>query len=375
MSLIVTRSVLDAIPAERALTGVVHTAGVLDDSVMDGLTPQRFEAVYRSKVASALVLDELTRELDLSVFALFSSVAGTVGGPGLGNYASANAVLDALALQRGADGLAATSIAWAAWSGEGMAKDAGVLERSRRGGVGTLDPALAISILGRVVVAAEPTVVVGDLKQPELLASLFSVRPSSLLGDLPGAGRIAEVAAAERQQIASAGSQIRERLRALPEANRVGFLVDLVRTQAASVLGHSSTEQMGADKAFRELGVDSLTAIEIRNLLAGGTGLSLPTSLVFDYPTPRVLAQHLRAELLGEPDEDEDEIRAVLGSLSLAQLRDAGLLAKLLQLTGRATDTSTSGSESGESIKGMDLADLTAAALNGNFDFSSNERS
>jgi KS-AT-KR-ACP domain-containing polyene macrolide polyketide synthase/pimaricinolide synthase PimS2/candicidin polyketide synthase FscD len=161
----------------------------------------------------------------------------------------------------------------------------------------------------------------------------------------------------------------------LPAAKRVGFLVDLVRTQAGRVLGHSGTEVMGADKAFRELGVDSLTAIEIRNLLAGGTGLSLPTSLVFDYPTPSVLARYLLEELLGEPDEDEDEIRNALSSLSLAQLRDAGLLAKLLQLSRRTADTSLPGSKSVESIKGMDLAALTEAALKGQFRISPNERS
>jgi acyl carrier protein len=143
------------------------------------------------------------------------------------------------------------------------------------------------------------------------------------------------------------------------------------------VLGHSSPQALGADKAFRELGVDSLTAIEIRNQLAGATGLSLPTSLVFDYPTPRVLASHLLGEILGEPDEVvEPEFRAVLGSLSVAQFRQAGLLEALLQLTRRVTaDASTSRDESGESIDAMDADDLAEAVLSGNFDLSNDERS
>jgi NADP-dependent 3-hydroxy acid dehydrogenase YdfG/acyl carrier protein len=368
-------ALLDAIPAERALTGVVHAAGVADNGALDTLTPEKFEPVYQSKVASALVLDELTRDLDLSVFALFSSLSGVVGSPGLGSYAAANAVLDGLAQQRRADGVAATSIAWAGWAGEGMAKADGVQERARRMGTAALQPELAISILSRVVVGPVPNVVVAELEQPQTLAALLSLRPSPLLGDLPEALRIATAAASELQHSESAGSQIRERLAALPQAQRAGFLVDLVRTEAASALGHSSPQDLGADKAFRELGVDSLSAIEIRNQIAGATGLSLPASLVFDYPTARELATHLLGELFGARDEAEAEFRAMLASLSEAQLRQAGLLEKLLRLTGRGTDTSADDDEAGESMATMDLADLAEAALKGQFGSTSKERS
>jgi NADP-dependent 3-hydroxy acid dehydrogenase YdfG/acyl carrier protein len=362
-------AVLDAIPAERALTGVVHTAGVLDDGVLEGLTPGRFEAVYRSKVASALVLDELTRDLDLSVFALFSSVAGSVGSAGQANYASANAVLDALALQRQSDGLAATSIAWAAWRDEGIAQDAAGLERSRRLGVAGLDPELAMSILRRVVVGAEATMVVADLQQPLVLTAFLDVRPSPLLGDLPEARRLAQ-AAEQRLSSALPGLAFGERLRALSRVRGLAVLVDLVRTHVAGVLGHVSAELMGEDRAFRELGVDSLTALEVRNGLVGVTGLSLPASLVFDYPTPGELAEHLLEQILPEGgsgaavSDEETEVRAALASLSLAQLRKAGVLELLLQLGRRSTsDTSTSGGRSGESLDSMDLDDLIEAAL------------
>jgi acyl carrier protein len=157
------------------------------------------------------------------------------------------------------------------------------------------------------------------------------------------------------------------------------LLVELVRTQAAAVLGHADIEVMGADKAFRELGVDSLSAIEIRNQLVSATGLSLPASLVFDYPNARVLARHLLGELLGEPDEadeiEETQLRTVLGSLSMAQLRQSGILEKLLQLTRRTEGSSSSGAESGDLIDTMDAEEMAAAALRGQFDLAQVERS
>ncbi|MDQ1537413.1 MAG: hypothetical protein QOE58_1806 [Actinomycetota bacterium] len=374
-------ALLEAIPAERALTGVVHTAGVLDDGALESLTPDRFEAVYQSKVASALVLDELTRDLDLSVFALFSSVAGAVGNPGQANYAAANSVLDALAQQRHTDGLAGVSIAWAAWAGEGMTNADAAQDRSQRLGAAPMEAELGLSILSRVAVGDVPAVVVADLRQPQLLTALFKVRPSPLLGDLPEAQGIAQAAAAERARTESAGSEIRERLGGLPEAQRAGLLVQLVRSQAAGVLGHSNADALGADKAFRELGVDSLTAIEIRNVLVGLTGLSLPASLVFDYPTPRVLAGHLLDQIL--PDggsgaaggDEETEIRAALVSLSLAQLRKAGVLDTLLQLTRHTTADTPGDDDDDEALDTMDLDDLVQAAFRDQSEPSPDDRS
>ncbi|SEO77293.1 Acyl transferase domain-containing protein [Amycolatopsis saalfeldensis] len=291
------RELLVGLPGEFPLTAVVHTAGVLDDGVLDGLTPDRFEAVFRAKVASALVLDELTRDLGLAVFALFSSVAGSVGNLGQGNYAAANAVLDAIAERRRADGLAATSIAWAAWSGGGMADDAKVEERSRRLGTSVLEPGTALAALGQAVSEPSATVVIADLQNPALLTALLSLRPTPLLAELPEARRIRSAAAP-----ADAGATapaLRARLAGLSEIDRVAAVLELVRGDAAAVLGHGSPAAIGAEKAFRDLGFDSLTAIEIRNRLATATGLTLPATLVFDYPTPAVLAAHLVAQLLG----------------------------------------------------------------------------
>ncbi|QFU93058.1 type I polyketide synthase [Amycolatopsis sp. YIM 10] len=283
-------ALLDGIPD---LTAVVHTAGVLDDGVLESLTPERFEAVFAAKVDSARVLDELTREKDLAAFVLFSSVAGAVGNPGQGNYAAANAVLDALAQQRRDRGLPATSIAWGAWAGGGMADQA-------RAGSATLDPELAITALWQLAAEGSATTVVADLRQPQLLHGLLSMRPSPLLAELPEAQRVLDQVENERREAASAASELQRGLRGLSGEQRVEPVLDLVRTRAAEVLGHSGKEAVSVDKAFRDLGFDSLTAVELRNQISALTGLTLPASLVFDYPTPRVLAEYLLAELLGE---------------------------------------------------------------------------
>ncbi|MEV0041460.1 SDR family NAD(P)-dependent oxidoreductase, partial [Streptomyces sp. NPDC050804] len=326
---------IGAIPADCPLTAVVHTAGVLDDGVLAGLTPERFETVFRAKVAPALLLDELTRDLGLSAFVLFSSVAGAVGNPGQANYAAANAVLDALAERRGALGLPATSIAWGAWDGAGMADRTGRAGTTRAGtnatdassntadaadaadggtnasragtngpghprASGALDPELAVSALLRVVAEPEPTVVLADLQRPEPLTALLSLRPSPLLGELPAA-RVALTALQEAQRAAgSAASGLRERLRGAPEGERAAVLLGVVRTHCAAVLGHTGAETIRGDKAFRDLGFDSLTAVELSDRLTELTGLALPASLVFDYPTPRALTDRLLTELLDQ---------------------------------------------------------------------------
>ncbi|MEU1806700.1 type I polyketide synthase [Streptomyces sp. NPDC019937] len=285
-------AVLADIPADRPLTGVVHAAGVLDDGVLDRLTPDRFAAVFRAKVASALLLDELTRDADLSAFVLFSSVTSVVGNPGQANYAAANASLDALAQGRHARGLPATSIAWGGWGGAGMAARPG---SGASGGVALarLDPRLAVSALSEAVTEPHPTLVVADLSHFASQAPPSGLRRTPLLEELPYARR------APREDSAPV-----PRLRDLPEAERAARALETVRERAAAVLGHSSanaTHLVHADKAFRDSGFTSLTAVELRNQLAAETGLALPTGVVFDYPTPRLLAEQLLAGLGGEP--------------------------------------------------------------------------
>uniref|UniRef100_UPI0038990301 type I polyketide synthase n=1 Tax=Amycolatopsis rhabdoformis TaxID=1448059 RepID=UPI0038990301 len=298
------RAALAALIEPLPLTAVVHAAGVLDDGVLETLTPERFETVFRAKATSARYLDELTRDKDLEVFALFSSVAGTLGNPGQGGYAAANAVVDALARQRRAAGLPGTAVAWGAWAGAGMASEGVAADRHTDSAA--LDPEPALSALAQAVVEPEATVVVADLRRPRLLSALLAVRPGPLLDELPGARDLRRDTVPE--------SDFGRTLRALSEPDRPAAVLDLVRTRAAAVLGHTGSGAIGADKAFRDLGFDSLTAIEISNALGAATGLALPSTLVFDHPTPQDLAAHLLTELTGAGADDEDLVAATAAS-------------------------------------------------------------
>ncbi|MFJ5222639.1 type I polyketide synthase [Streptomyces sp. NPDC088400] len=301
--------VLAAVPEEFPLTGVVHAAGVLDDAVLDGLTPQRFGAVFRAKVAPAMLLDELTRDRDLSVFALFSSVAGAVGNLGQANYAAANTVLDALAQQRRAQGLPATSVAWGAWEGGGMA--AGVEDVIRESGTTALEPGLALGVLAELVAAPDPVTVVADLGRSDVLEALFSLRANASLSTLPAAQEALRSAKDVRRDSESVASELRQRLYEAPESERSALLLDLIRAHAAGVLGHPGPEAISVDRVFQDLGFDSLTSMELRNQLARVTGLTLPAGLLFDYPRPRALADHLAGELMGQrPGRDAPALAA-----------------------------------------------------------------
>ncbi|TWF93872.1 type I polyketide synthase [Saccharopolyspora dendranthemae] len=283
------------------LSGVVHTAGVVDDGVLEQLTPERFAEVPRSKADSALLLDELAGDLDF--FVLFSSVAGAVGNPGQANYAAANAVLDALAQRRRSFAKPATSIAWGVWAGSGMAAEGEVAERLQRAGAGTLDPELAITALWQAVSRPAATTVIADLVQPRTLGALLEMRPLPLLSELPEARSV--LAALETARPDAGATAFTTRLRELDEAARTELVLDLVRTRVGAVLGHADPTAIGLDKAFRDLGFDSLTGVELRNQLAQATGQTLAASLVYDYPTPRALAEHLLAALLGGQAEIE----------------------------------------------------------------------
>ncbi|CAM5606793.1 3-ketoacyl-CoA thiolase [Streptomyces antimycoticus] len=293
---------LDGLPAELPLTAVVHAAGVLDDGILESLTPERFASVLRAKADAALALDELTRELDLSAFVLFSSTSGTVGAAGQANYAAANAFLDALAQRRRAEGLPATSIAWGPWAAGGMAADEALEQRMRRAGMPPMDADLAIDALQRVLDLGDAAVTVADVDWDRFATGFTAGRPSPLLADLPevrqAATRGTATATGETAPVETA-SALARRLLGLPEAERHRALLDLVRTHVAEVLGHADVSDISAERAFREIGFDSLTAVELRNGLGAATDLRLPATLIYDYPTPLALADHLFAELLG----------------------------------------------------------------------------
>ncbi|MFD9407354.1 type I polyketide synthase [Streptomyces sp. NPDC059989] len=335
-------ALLAGVPAEHPLTAVVHTAGVTDDGVVASLDAERFDRVLRPKADAARNLDELTRDLALSAFVLYSSVSGVLGGAGQANYAAANAYLDALAEQRRAAGLPALSLAWGAWGGGGMAGELGEadLTRLRRTGIVPLTPEHGLALFdaavqhgnrtGRAVLVPAPldTAVLGrqtDTLHPVLRALV------------PAANRRSASNSAGEQ-----GPSLAQRLAGLSAEAQIGELTALVRTQVARVLGHGGPESVDPERAFKELGFDSLTSIDLRNRLGGATGLRLPAALVFDHPTPEAVAGYLRAELLpqsgGAADDTEDpqerELRELLTTIPLDRVRRAGLLDLLLGLAG-----------------------------------------
>ncbi|WP_309238805.1 type I polyketide synthase [Actinoplanes aureus] len=275
---------LDEVPADAPLTAVFHTAGVLDDGLLAGLTPQRFAGVDRPKAVAARHLHELTAGLDLDAFVLFSSFAGLVGNAGQANYAAANAYLDALARHRRAAGLAATSVAWGAWADGGLAGGE-VGERLHRRGIRPMPPERALAALRAVLDGDETCVGVADIDWSRFGAAFTEVRPSPLLCDLvaPAADRTT--------------SDLAARLGGCSPAERPELLLDIVRTHAATVLRHESAATVAPDLVFQELGFDSLTLLELRNRVAAVTGLRLPPTVLFDHPTPAALAGHLNERL------------------------------------------------------------------------------
>ncbi|NUT50065.1 MAG: SDR family NAD(P)-dependent oxidoreductase, partial [Saccharothrix sp.] len=272
------------------LTAVVHAAGVLDDAVVTALTPRQVADVFAPKATAAWHLHELTRHLDLTAFVLFSSASGVLGSPGQANYAAANAFLDALAGHRRALGLPAVSLAWGYWAeASGMTGHLSDADRDRltRAGVVPLTTEHALDLLDAALAADRAAVAPVALNLPALART--PVLPSALRG---------LVSRKPVKRPVHRGS-LADRLRALPEAERVAAVLDVVTANTATVLGHASPEAIDTRQAFKDLGFDSLTAVELRNRLGSATGLRLPATVTFDHPTPARLADHVLGELLG----------------------------------------------------------------------------
>ncbi|RKT70181.1 acyl transferase domain-containing protein [Saccharothrix variisporea] len=285
------REALAALIAEHPPTAVVHTAGVLDDGILSSLTPERIATTLRPKVDAVVNLHELAG--DVEAFVLFSSAAGVFGGPGQANYAAANAFVDAFAAHRRAQGKPAVALAWGMWeqrTGLTGALDDADLARMRRSGVRPLSTEDGLELFDQALAAPEAALVPVRLD----LAALREQGPA-LVSVLRGLVRVPH-----RRQVeagAAAASDLVGRLAGRGVEERRKELLDIVRTQVAVVLGHSDGSAVGAAKAFKELGFDSLTAVEFRNRLNAAVGLRLPATLIFDYPNPTALAEHLDAEL------------------------------------------------------------------------------
>ncbi|MGW5619210.1 SDR family NAD(P)-dependent oxidoreductase, partial [Streptomyces sp. NPDC003877] len=308
------REQLAALLAEYSVDAVFHAAGDLEDGTVLTTDAHRVRRVMGPKAEGALLLDELTSGTDLTAFVLFSSLAGTIGSPGQGAYAAANAVLDALAERRRAEGLPATSIAWGPWAGAGMAAVAGGRRRGQ-GAVTPLPPETALSALGALVDAGAVTRLVVAADWSRFVPAFTTSRPSALLTPLSPVPTASPGRAAARDA-GETTDDLRLRVNSLPREAGQRLVLDEVRERAAAVLGHAGTEQVGPDRAFRDLGVDSLIAVELRNVLAAGCGVTLPATAVFDHPTPQDLAAHIYGALR------EDTDTAVTGTVSTAAVTD-----------------------------------------------------
>ncbi|QUF05757.1 SDR family NAD(P)-dependent oxidoreductase [Actinosynnema pretiosum subsp. pretiosum] len=295
-------ALLATIPAEHPLTAVVHAAGVVDNALLADLTPEQVDAVLRAKVDSAWNLHRLTE--GLAAFVLISSSAAVVAGAGQANYAAANAFLDALAEHRRAHDLPATSLAFGLWAGSGMGADLDDtdLRRMERLGMPALPPAEGLALFDAALATDEAALV-------PMRVDLMALR--ARVDDLPAVLRGLVRVPARRAALTASGADARplaDRLAGLPAVEREQLLLDLVRAHAASVLGHAGVEEVTPTRAFKELGFDSLAAVELRNLLGAATGLRLPATAVFDHPSPQALAR----ELLGQLVVEEDHARSVL---------------------------------------------------------------
>ncbi|OBH75549.1 polyketide synthase [Mycobacterium scrofulaceum] len=362
---------LAQVPQRYPLRGVFHAAGVLDDAVIASLTPERIDTVLRSKVDGAWHLHELTRDLDLSAFVVFSSMAGIVGAPGQGNYAAANSFLDALAAYRHAHRLPALSIAWGMWEeASAMTRHLGDRDKARmsRAGLAPLSTRQALDMLDAALLTEPPVVVATRLDTAALAHGAAALPP--LLSQL--ATRRVRRVLDPTDMVSLTG--LRARLEGLAPEQRRRELVELVCGNAATVLGHT-TADVSADQAFGDLGFDSLTAVELRNRLKIATGLTLSPTVIFDHPTPAALAEHLDGQLAtGTTAEPPDrmarfndvarELQALLGQSGWSPGDKAQLVTRLEALLRTLTGpTDAAYPEQPDDLFDDDIATATESHL------------
>nr|WSZ17402.1 type I polyketide synthase [Streptomyces canus] len=326
---------LGQIDPTHPLTAVIHTAGVLQDAVITAQTPEHLDTVLTPKTDAARTLHELTKDQDLAAFVLFSSAAGTLGNPGQANYAAANAALDAYAHQLRAEGVPAVSLAWGLWAdASGMTGhlDGGDQSRMSRQGAMALSAEEGMALFDAGLRSGEAALVTSRMNFPALRAAAADGQLPVVFKGLVSPPRKAASSVSESQE------SLADRLAALSEEDRRRRVLDLVRTHASTVLGDVPVRP---EQPFKDVGFDSLTAVELRNRLATATGVRLPATLIFDYPSPAVLTRHLLTELLPEAEAAPQEAAPVAeepaddGALDLIAAMDTDdLVARALGALG-----------------------------------------
>ena len=371
------KALIDSVPDEHPLTRIVHAAGAFDAGSIESLDGERLARVLTPKVDAALNLHELTKETDLRELILFSSVSGTVGSPRLGSYAAANSFLDALAAHRRAQGLPCTSLAFGIWERTtgfnemlSEADRASVADRVRRSeGLVALSDELGLELFDLALEVDEPMVV-------PVRADMGILRGQAKTGMLPTVWR--GLVRVPVRQASDAGGSLARRLASAPEPEWDDIVLELVGGHVAGVLGYDASEAFDAQRNFKDLGFDSLAAVELKNRLGQATGLKLPSTLIFDHPTPAAVAAYLRDEVVVEGAEKvelepgEAEIRQVLASIPLAHLRRAGLMQALMELADSGGEVSPSDAgEDTDQVDAMDVATLVQRTLEKRADFES----
>ncbi|MBM7077050.1 SDR family NAD(P)-dependent oxidoreductase [Micromonospora sp. MMS20-R1-14] len=330
---------LSRVPDDLPLRAVVHAAGVSGGHTLTtDLTTAQFAEVVAGKVRGAEHLDSLLADADLDAFVLMTSLSGVLGGAGHAAYSAANAHLDALACRRRAGGRTATAIAWGGWTETGLTATPDELrDLFDLVGVRAMAPQPAITAMGRAVAGGDTTVVVADLDWSLFISAYTSLRPSTFVENF--------VEADDDRDGADRAARLRERLAAHEPAHQEHLLAELVRERAAGVLRHAQPQAIDIDRPFRELGFDSLLAVELRNRLNAATGLRLATTVVFDHPTPQLLARQIRHALLPENEPppshaifaDLDRLEANLHTTAFTAEARARVTARLSELTANWT--------------------------------------
>jgi acyl transferase domain-containing protein len=298
-------AVNELIAGTRDLRGVVHAAGVVDDGMLMRQTPEQFARVLAPKVAGAWNLHLATRGRQLDHFVLFSSTAAILGSPGQGNYAAANSFLEALAHYRRASGLPALSINWGPWAGAGMTDELDDPHRRRRRkqGITDIEPRMGLAVFGELLRDSSAQVTVLHADWELMLRQFPAGAEPTILAHLGNAARTAR----ERQAGAPRGHLLRAVESAAPPQRRT-VLISLLRQEIARVLALEPSVTIGLAQPLSELGLDSLMAVELRNTVASGLGLTLASTTLFDYPRLDALAGHIESQLF--PPELREAVEA-----------------------------------------------------------------
>uniref|UniRef100_UPI0018912F6F type I polyketide synthase n=1 Tax=Catenulispora pinisilvae TaxID=2705253 RepID=UPI0018912F6F len=379
------RRALAELLAAVPVTGVYHSTGVLDDGVVAALTPERVDTVMRPKADGAWNLHDLTADRDLDAFVLFSSAAASFGGAGQANYAAANAFLDGLAAHRQSSGLPATALAWGLWADASAMTghlDTGDTSRINRGGIAAMTADEGLALMDAALIRDEPLLLPAllDVQGVRARAGRGEEVPVLWRGLVGGAARrTAATGGPAAGPGGSGGASLEQRLAAMSPAEQDRFLLDLVQAHVAAVLGYASADAVRPDQTFREIGFDSLTAVDLRNRINAAAGTRLPSTLVFDYPTPTALAGHLRSKLVKqEPGHapvlrELDGLEAALAVMAGAEPEGEGRMRVLMRLEAIVQGLRTANTEATAGAVAAGVEEIGDATDDDLFDLIDNE--